>query len=229
MNNEIIIFGSAEIAEIAKFYFHHDSPFKVVAFTVDDEFVREESLQGVPIIAFSEISRNFPSDKYRAHVALSYKNLNKLREEKYFQMKKKGYELISYISSSNKIWNKDKIGDNCLILENQTIQPSVTIGNNVMIWSGNHIGHGTNIGDHNYISSHVVFSGNCNIGKRNFFGVNSTIKDFCLIEDDCFVTMGSLISKDMKSGSVSIAKSHTEILTSDNRKAKTIKKLYFGN
>ena len=79
------------------------------------------------------------------HVALSYKKLNKLREEKYFQAKKLGYKLESFVSSKSVVSNKASIGDNCFILENQTIQPLVTIGNNVMLWSGNHIGHGTSI------------------------------------------------------------------------------------
>ena len=34
----LVIFGSAEIAALAKYYFDNDSFYKVVAFTVDDEF-----------------------------------------------------------------------------------------------------------------------------------------------------------------------------------------------
>ena len=36
MSKPLVIFGSAEIAELAKFYFENDSNRKVVAFTVDD-------------------------------------------------------------------------------------------------------------------------------------------------------------------------------------------------
>ena len=38
--NEIIIFGSAETAELAKYYFDNDSIYSVVAFTVDDSYAR---------------------------------------------------------------------------------------------------------------------------------------------------------------------------------------------
>ena len=96
-----------------------------------------------------------------------------------------------------------------------------------MIWSGNHIGHSSKIGDSTYISSHVVISGHCNIGRRNFFGVNSSVKDFCIIGDDCFITMGSTITSNIESGSV-VLKSKDIILSPDDRKAKALKRSYFG-
>ena len=163
MKKPIIIFGTKEIATLAKFYFENDTDRKVEAFTVDDDFCKETKLEGVPIIPLSELGRHFPPSSHDAHVALSYKNMNKLREEKYSVMKKKGYKLISYISTSAVQWPDLIIGDNCFILERQVLQPNVRIGNNVTLWSGNHVGHGSRIGDNSYVSSHVVISGHCQI------------------------------------------------------------------
>ena len=42
MSKPLVIFGSAEIAELAKFYFTHDSERKVVAFTLDETYVKEQ-------------------------------------------------------------------------------------------------------------------------------------------------------------------------------------------
>ena len=58
-------------------------------------------------------------------------------------------------------------GDNCFILEDNTIQPFVSIGNNVTLWSGNHIGHDSTIDDHCFIASHVVVSGHVRVGTRS--------------------------------------------------------------
>ena len=226
-NNEIIIFGSAEIAELAKFYFDNDSIYKVVAFTVDDAYVDKDTFCNLPLITFSHIKKQYPPSKYLMHVALSYGQLNKLRQEKYYQAKNEGYTLVSYISSKSVFWTDLSIGDNCLILENQTIQPTVRIGNNSMIWSGNHIGHGTVIGDHTYISSHVVISGNCTIGERCFFGVNSTIKDFSKIGNDVFVAMGANVTRDLPNGSMVVA-SKSSFYDSDSKLSKIIKKKTFG-
>ena len=134
--------------------------------------------------------------------------------------------MASYISTKSVYWRDLKHGDNCFILENQTIQPGVRIGSNVMIWSGNHIGHSTIIGNHTYIASHAVISGHTTIGERCFLGVNSTIKDFCEIGNDCFIGMGANVTKNMRDGSISIAES-SSILDSDDRRARVLKKSYF--
>ncbi|WP_419902610.1 acetyltransferase [Kiloniella sp.] len=226
MSQPLVLFGSAEIAELAKFYFDNDSNYQVVGFTVDDEFVEADQFQGLPLVPFSEVAQRFPPEDCSMHVALSYAKLNQLREQKYKQAKAAGYQLPSYVCSKSVIWPDLKIGDNCFILENQTVQPTVEIGNNVMVWSGNHIGHGSVIGDHSYIASHVVISGHSRIGKRCFLGVNATIKDFTTIGDDCFVAMDASVNKDMANGAVALGAS-AEIFTEDNRRARALKRTYF--
>ncbi len=223
---KLIIFGSSEIAELAKFYFESENKSEVVAFTIDDEFISEDSFKGLPIVPYSEITKSFPAEDYNMHVALSYKKLNKLREKKYKQAKNSGYFLESFISKNAYISKKSRIGDNCFILENQTIQPFVNIGNNVMIWSGNHIGHGSSIDDHTYLASHVVISGNCKIGRRCFFGVNSTLKDYLSIGNDCFISMDASVVKDLKDGDM-VLPAQSNYFDKDSDLAIRIKKNYF--
>ena len=226
MSKPLVIFGSGEIAALARFYFEHDSDRKVVAFTVDDAYAKEDQFEGLPLLPYSEVAKRYPPVAYDMHVALSYAKLNRLRQEKYEQAKAADYTLATYVCSKSATWPDLTIGDNCFILENQTIQPTVRIGNNVMIWSGNHLGHGTEIGDHSYIASHVVISGHCKIGQRNFFGVNATLRDFCSIGDDCFIAMGASVARDMPSGSVVLAP-QAEYYKEDDRRAKALKKRYF--
>ena len=73
--------------------------------------------------------------------------MNALRRGVYTRFKQKGYPLISYISSRATYFPGTPIGDNCFVLEDNTIQPFVKIGNNVVLWSGNHIGHHSTIAD----------------------------------------------------------------------------------
>jgi sugar O-acyltransferase (sialic acid O-acetyltransferase NeuD family) len=223
---QLIIFGNAEIASLAKYYFNNDSTYEVVAFTIDDDYVAEEKFEGLPLVPFSELAKKFPPSSCYMHVALSYRQLNKLREEKYLQAKSAGYTLASYICSKATVWTDLSHGDNCFILENQTIQPGVLIGDNVMLWSGNHIGHGTVINDHSYLASHVVLSGHSKIGKRCFLGVNSTVRDFTGVGDDCFVAMGAGVVRDMKPGSVCLGPKST-IYEADDRRSKIIIKRTF--
>ena len=224
--SKLIIFGASEMAEMAHYYFKSDTSNKPVAFAVDDEFYKESKLLGLPIFPWSEIVSKFSPKKYKMHIAVSYKGLNKIREKIYTQCKNSGFQLESYVSSKSSIWKEITYGENCFILENQTIQPGVKIGNNVMLWSGNHIGHGSVLGSHTYISSHVVVSGHTTIGQRCFLGVNSAVRDFITIGSDTFVGMGSIVTRDLPEGSV-VLPARSEILEANSEKAIKIMKSTF--
>jgi len=228
MNKEkqLIIFGTGEIAQLVHFYFAHDSNYEVVAFVADDEYVDSDNFHNLPLIKKSELLNTYPIEEYAVHVALSYKKLNQIREAKYLEVKGMGYEMPSYVCSKSVFWDDLNIGDNCFILENQTIQPTVKIGNNVMIWSGNHVGHASVIGDHSYISSHVVIAGHCTIGERCFLGVNSTIKDFTKVGNDVFVAMDASVVSNIKDGEMVIS-AKSEIHNADSKITGMIKKKYF--
>lgn len=227
MARPLVIFGTAEMAQLARYYFENDSDRRVVAFTADDDHVEAPELNGLPVIPFSEIKTRFPPGEADMHVALSYRGLNRLRQEKFEAAKAAGYRLASYVCSKSVTWPDLSVGENCFILENQTIQPTVKIGDNVMIWSGNHLGHGAKISDHTYISSHVVISGHCEIGKRCFFGVNATLRDFLKVGDDVFIAMHVAVNQDIPEGAVVIGES-SEVIPADDRRARVLKKKYFG-
>ncbi|MEX2643868.1 MAG: acetyltransferase [Acetobacterales bacterium] len=223
----LLIFGSAEMATLARFYFEQDGGRRVAAYTVDDDYVDAGTLDGLPLVPFSEATMRFPAVSHDGFVALSYNRLNRLRAAKAAQMRDAGYLLASYVCSRSVTWPDLVIGDNCFVLENQTIQPTVTIGNNVYLWSGNHIGHGTVIEDDVYVASHVVVSGHCRLGRGSFFGVNATVRDFCTIGAECFVTMGAPVTRDLPDGSVALA-AGGEVLPPDDRRAAALRKKYFS-
>ena len=199
--SDIVIFGAGDIGQLAHFYLTKDSPHKPVAFTMDAAYIKETSLAGLPVLPFEGIEKQFPPDRFKMFVAVSYSNVNQVRAAKYTEAKQKGYELISYVSSRATHWGTP-IGDNCFIFEDNTIQPFTRIGNNVTLWSGNHIGHHSTIGDHCFISSHVVISGGVVVEPYCFIGVNSTIRDHVIIGERCVVGMGSMITKSCEPGGV---------------------------
>lgn len=196
MRKPLVIFGSGDIAQLAHFYFSTDSNYEVVAFTVDEKYIKESELHDLPVVAFEDVAKNYPPDSYDFFVALSYSKLNSVRKEKFLAAKEMGYKLASFISSSATVLNEGRIGENCFILEDNTIQPFVTIGNNVTLWSGNHIGHHSVIHDHAFVASHVVVSGGVEIGEQCFVGVNSTLRDHIKIGERCVVGAGALLLED---------------------------------
>lgn len=202
MRKPLVIFGSGDIAQLAHYYFSTDSNYEVVAFTVDANYIKESEFCGLPVVAFEDVAKNYPPDSYDFFVALSYSKLNAVRKEKFLAAKKIGYKLVSLISSHATVLNEGRIGENCFIFEDNTIQPFVTIGNNVTLWSGNHIGHHSKIRDHTFIASHVVVSGGVDIGEQCFIGVNATIRDHLKIGDKCVIGAGALLLADAEAGGV---------------------------
>lgn len=204
MKKLLIIFGAGDIAQLAHYYFSADSNYEVVAFTVDEAYITETKFCGLPVVPFEEIANRYSRDTHEMFVALSYSKLNQLRKEKYLAAKVLGYRLASYVSSHAAVLNAGKIGENCFILEDNTIQPFVTIGNNVTLWSGNHIGHHSTIHDHCFIASHVVISGGVEIDESCFIGVNATLRDHIKVGEKCVIGAGALLLADAESAGVYI-------------------------
>jgi len=194
---DVIIFGARDTASLAHYYLRKDSFHTVRGFTVSAEYLKDtgETFEGLPVVAFEEVSQRFPPDQVRAFAPLTARRMNRLREQIYNTLKAQGYEFISYVSSRATDFTEGRIGENCFILEDNTLQPYCTIGNNVVLWSGNHIGHHSTIGDHVFVTSHVVISGHCNIGRYCFLGVNSTIKDQVTLGEGTLVGMSASVTK----------------------------------
>lgn len=199
---QIIVFGAGEIAELADFYFTHDSEFEVAAFTVDGAFLKDAEFRGRPVLPFEGIAEQFPPQRYGLFVAVSYAKLNALRAEKVAAGRAMGYRLASYLSSRATIFPGFEPKENCFILEDNTIQPFASIGANVTLWSGNHIGHHSVIEDDVFLASQVVVSGGVRIGEGSFVGVNVTIRDHVTVGRKCVLGAGALVLEDQPDFSV---------------------------
>lgn len=203
--SKVVIFGAGKIADVAYFYLKNDSPYEIVAFTVDQEFLKQHEKFGLPVVPFEEVTKLYPPSRFKMFVAVGYQNLNKFRAEKYAEAKHKGYELISYISSRTSNFGGVEVGDNCFVLENTVLQPGAQVSNDVFIWSGNHIGHHACVCDHCYIAGQVIISGSTTIKPYCFIGVNSTIGHEVTIGENSFIGGGTLITKNVAPDSVYIA------------------------
>jgi sugar O-acyltransferase (sialic acid O-acetyltransferase NeuD family) len=200
--SDLVVFGTGDIGELADFYFANDSENRVVAFTVDGAFLKQDSFCGKPVVPFEELLQHYPPHRHDFFAAVSYTSLNKVRAAKVAAARSQGYRIASYVSSKATVFSDFKAAENVFILEDNTIQPFARIGNNVTLWSGNHIGHHSVIEDDCFITSHVVISGGVRIGAASFVGVNVTIRDHVQIGRRCVLGAGSLILSDAPDESV---------------------------
>ncbi len=201
-DKKIVLIGDSAFAEIAYEYFTHDSSYEVVGFSVETEYLKQETLFGLPIVPFEKIEDFYDPAEVYFYAALVYTQLNRLRTRLYYAAKDKGFRPASYVSSRAFRWSNVALGEHCFIFEDNTLQPFVKIGNNVVLWSGNHIGHHSLIRDNCFISSHVVISGFCDIGENSFLGVNATLANNITIGKDNWISPNIAIMKNTEDASL---------------------------
>jgi sugar O-acyltransferase (sialic acid O-acetyltransferase NeuD family) len=185
-----------DFAELAHYYLEHDSPHEVIAFSVHRNYLPEGSVfRGLPVVAFEDVQNVYPPGDHMFFAPMSPKNMNREREKIFNEIKRKGYSLISYLSSGSTSFGNE-IGENCFILERVVIQPFVEINSIVVLWSGAVIAHHSIIHDHVSITSSAVVSGHCDIGTNCFIGANSTIRNGLRIAEGTFVGMAASVISD---------------------------------
>ena len=193
----VIIFGNKDTASLAHFYLRHDSEHEVVAFSLHEEYMPDDrEFEGLPLVPLEEVQALYDPADFQFFAPMTGRRMNRDRESVYNQVKQKGYRMVSYVSSRATVFPEAEIGDNCFILEDNTIQPFTPIGNNVVLWSGNHIGHHGRIKNHVFFTSHVVMSGHCVVEPYCFFGVNATIRDYVHLAEGTLIAMSASVIKD---------------------------------
>ena len=197
MQTDLVLIGDGLFADIAYEYFTHDSDHRVVGFTVDRSHLHTTEKFGLPVVPFDEVQDHFAPADHAFYAAVTYGQLNRLRERFYREAKALGYHPASYVSSRAFVWHNVQLGEHCFIFEDNTVQPFVTLGDNVVLWSGNHIGHHSRIGNHVFVASHAVVSGCCEVGDHQFIGVNATVSNNVHIEPDCVLGAGAVVGKNL--------------------------------
>lgn len=207
MSEKIVIFGNGAVAYVAYHTYKYDNNLKIVGFTADKEFCKDDEFLNLPLIPFHEVERIFPPEQYKMIVAVGYFNTNKLRAQKYNEALSKGYNLPTVINPQAHTYPDLKIGINCSIGANVTIHPGVTIGNNVTIRDNSFIGHHVVIEDHSFIGAGTVISGGAIIEKFCVLGSNSTIRDSLRISKSCIIGAGVTILQNTNEKEVFVSSS----------------------
>lgn len=191
----LVIFGARAFAEIAHYYFTHDSGYSVAAFTVDGSYLKEATFKGLPVVAFEEVERQCPPGEYDMFVAIGIHGVNRLRAAKVAEAEAKGYQLACFVSSRADVAPDLAVRPNTMVMERAGIQPFVEIGCNTVIWSATRIGFHTRIGDHCWIVC-PIFGESVTVGDYSFIGLNATIAPHVSIGKSNVIGAGALVLKD---------------------------------
>lgn len=196
MNNKLIIYGAGEFAMQMHYYLTSDSKYKVVAFCAEKEFIQEDSLNGLPLIAFENIQDIYAPEEYCMLVAVGYSKMRN-RRKMFEKAKNKGYELINYFHSSV-VKSNLIFGENNIILPGCVVEPGVCIGDNNILWSMSLLGHHCKVGSHNYISAKCLVAGHTVIQNLCFIGNGVNMINGLVIENETCLGAGTNLRKSTK-------------------------------
>jgi acetyltransferase-like isoleucine patch superfamily enzyme len=203
--SKLVLFGTGRGADVAFRFLTHDTDHEICAFALDERYIENATFRDRPVVPFEEVERHYPPDDYRMMILLGYQNMNGLREARFNQAKAKGYTLESYVASDVFRVEEIAVGENCFILDNQSISLDVRIGNNVVMWSSNHVGDLTTVEDHAWIASHVTVAANVTIGQRAFLGIGATVSNGVVVAAESFIGADVLVASDTEHRAVYVA------------------------
>lgn len=199
---KLVLFGCGRGADVAYRLLTRLEKYDICAFTVDEKYIKQHDFHGLPVVPFESVEDIYPPGSYLMFILLGFQEMNSLREQKYKDAKAKGYQFINYIANNVVISEDVEIGENCFILDNQSINLDVKIGNNVVMWSSNHIGDCSVIEDHAWLSSHVTISGNVTIQTGAFLGIGCSISNNVVVAPRSYIGAGTLITSNTKQAGV---------------------------
>ena len=202
--SKVILFGTGRGADVAYRFLKRDSDHEVCGFATDKKYLDRDSFHDLPAVDFETVEQRFPPDRYKMLILLGYQGMNGLRAEKYLAAKAKGYGCISYVNSEFYRAEDLDVGENCFILDNQSISLDVKIGNNVVMWSSNHVGDLSTIGDHSWLASHVTVAADVKVRPYCFLGIGAIVGNKLTLGERTFVGAGALVASSTTDNSVHV-------------------------
>jgi len=201
---DVIVFGTGQISKVAWYQLSQDSPHRVVAFMVDSAYRTEAIFNGLPVEPFEELTERYPPNQVALFIPLSYRELSRMRVQKYNEAKAKGYGFVTYIHSEARVDASVEVGENCYIDSSVVIQPFTRIGDNCVVRAGAIVSHDIDVGRHCFVSAGAVVGGGASIGERCVLALNSTVLNGIRVAPRCLLGAGAVLTADTDENGVYI-------------------------
>jgi len=114
-------------------------------------------------------------------------------------LKARGAQFDSFIHPYSALGRHNKIGEGSIIYGGFGMTVNVNIGAFTTLQAC-YLGHDVCIGDYSTVSSMSNIMGYVNVGKRVFMGSNVAIVPHTVVEDNAYVCVGSVVIKNVNSG-----------------------------
>lgn len=195
---KIIIFGDNPIAQMLyeDMLRHSSKAFDVVAFTVDEGFLKADTFCGKPLVSFREIKNLFPPDEYAIISTVDAPSKMRNRLEVFARIKAEGYSTPNYISPLADVSDSIIMSENNLIMAFACVGSGGRMGDANFIRQNTYLGHNFVIGNGNTISAGCTIAGCCTFGDSSYIGIGATLIDHLRVANDTLIGAGAVVIRD---------------------------------
>ena len=114
MKRKCVIFGTTDFGKMLRYYFEKYADVQIVAYTVDKAYLESDTYDGLPAVAYEEVEKAYPPTEYTMVIALGYKKMNQIRQQKFEDAKRKGYRIENFVHPSVVHWARGILFSNML-------------------------------------------------------------------------------------------------------------------
>jgi sugar O-acyltransferase (sialic acid O-acetyltransferase NeuD family) len=197
----VIVYGTTDLAEVLLFHLESDERYNVVACCVDKKYITSDKMGKYPVVAFEDVKELYPPSDYAFFVCIGYTGMNEGRRLVFQRIMAQGYSILTYIHPSALVQTQE-IGEGCLVFENVTIGPYCEIGCGNIFYPCSHLAHHSTVGDFNFFAISSSIAGHVKVGNQCFFGNNSTTRDKIIIADKTLLGAGGYLAVNSNEGDV---------------------------
>lgn len=202
MNKNIVIIGNTEHADTMYQYIVNTGYGKVVAFSVNRQYIGDAELFGLPVVALEELSELYPPEQVDLIMGVGYVKAGDVKARLFTTLTEQGYTFRNYIHPSALIAENVQLGSGNNILEGVILEAGVKLQDGNLLFGGSMIAHDTEVGSFNTLSVKAVVAGCSKVMNHCFVGANATVRDHVTIKDYALVGAAAYADRDLEEYSV---------------------------
>ena len=206
----VVIFGIGDFSRVVSSYIQDCTSWRIAAYTVEEAYITDSVFDGVPIVPFESIEKQYPPAEYEMIIACGYRGMGALKKRVSEIAIEKGYDLPNLIHPSACL-GRVRFGYGNIVQERAIIGPGVEIGSCNVIGPGCNVGHDSTIGDYCTLTGNVMTGGFVRIGDNSFLGISSTVQNQVRIAPYTMVGATCYVSKSTKEGEAYAASSSAKL------------------
>lgn len=174
----------------------------IIGATDEDPEKHESSLLGVPILGGDEVVRRYPPKTVVLVNGIGSTGVTGRRRDVYCRFKASGYGFTTVVHPAATVADDVSLGDGTQIMAGAVIQVGTRIGCNCIVNTQASVDHDCRIGDHVHIAPGATLSGGVHVGDGVHVGSGAVIIQGIAIGAGCVIGAGAAVIREVGDGSL---------------------------